>query len=305
VEQYLIQNSLWWIARTGVDGVRLDAYPYAPRSFWARWHRAIKSCFPGLRVVGEIMNDNPDVVAFFQGGHTGFDGIDTGLDMVMDFPLCRAMRGVFAGKDKMSALTDVLRQDRLYADAANLMTLYGNHDISRLATLAGGEVRRLKLANAYLLSCRGIPQLYYGDELGLEGGEDPDNRRDFPGGFAGDPRSAFDPAQRTDKEKELLAHWKQWARLRQQLPALRKGSQHHLHVDSDVYVFLRTHQSERVIVALSKAARRKSIDVVFGPELKGVHKLISPLDGSTVAIEDNRIRLTLAPWDAALWQARP
>jgi glycosidase len=305
VEQYLIQNSIWWIAKTGVDGVRLDAYPYAPRSFWARWHKAVKSCFPNLTVVGEVMDYHPDVVAFFQGGQKGFDGIDTGLDMVMDFPLCQAMRGVFAGKEKMSALAAVLRHDRLYPNPANLMTLYGNHDISRLATLAHGDVRRLKLANVFLLTCRGIPQLYYGDEIGMEGGEDPDNRRDFPGGFPGDPRSAFDSGQRTDKEKELLAHWKQWIDLRKKLPALRKGTQHHLHVDNDVYVFLRSYQSERVIVALSKAAKRRTVDVPVGPELKGAGRFVSLLDGATLAVEENKLRLTLPPWQAGIWQARP
>ncbi len=180
VARYLIQNSLWWIGISGLDGIRQDTLPYVPRRFWRDWMHAIKSEYPKLRVVGEMFDGDPALVSFFQGGRKQFDGIDSGVDSLFDFPQFYKIREVFAQNKSMRELATMLAHDYLYPDPNLLVTFLGLHDVSRFMNEPGATTDSLKLAFTYLLTSRGIPMLYYGDEIAMPGGNDPDNRRDFP-----------------------------------------------------------------------------------------------------------------------------
>jgi len=138
----------------------------------------------------------PAQTAFFIGGHTGWDGIDTQLDSVFDFSLSNTSQLVFTNKLPVRALRDQLKYDALYPSASRLTTLASNHDTVRLMSLEGATVEGALLHLAFTLSVRGTPQLYAGEEIGMEGKDDPDSRRDFPGGFPFDNRSAFTTAGR-------------------------------------------------------------------------------------------------------------
>jgi glycosidase len=219
--RYIIQNSLWWVAMTGVDGIRQDTWPYVPRRFWRDWMAALKREFPRLKVVGEVFDGNPALVAFFEGGRTKWDGIDDKVDALFDFPLHFPMRRAFGEGGHLREVAQMLSHDRLYRDPASLVTFLGLHDVSRIRNDKGATTAGLKLGFTFLLTSRGTPLIYYGDEIGMPGGGDPDNRRDFPGGWRDDPRNAFEASGRTEEEQELFAHVQRLLRLRAERPGLR------------------------------------------------------------------------------------
>jgi glycosidase len=200
VAAYFIQNSLWWVGITGVDAVRQDALPYVPRPFWSRWARALKSEFPRLTILGEMWDTNPKRVAFFQGGMARFDGLDSGVDGLFDFPLHYAIRDVFSRAAPMTRLTDVLAADNQYVDATRLVNFLGLHDHPRFLSERGATMDGMKLAFAFLLTTRGTPLIYYGDEIGMRGQADPANRQDFPGGWPDDAQNAFKSSGRSHEQ---------------------------------------------------------------------------------------------------------
>jgi glycosidase len=302
VERYLIQNSLWWAAM-GASAVRLDACPYVPRMCWAGWRRALRDELPRVTAIGEAWDKSAHVVAYFQGGRAGFDGLDTGFDSVFDFPFAFAIRDVLGRDKEMSRLPQVLAQDRLYPDPSRLVTFAGNHDLPRLAEELHQDIARIKLAHAIVLSSRGVPQLYVGDEIGMPGGKDPDCRRDFPGGFQGDKRSVFVRGQRTPPEKELLASWKDWRKARKDHEALRRGHLINLFADKEAWVFLRCTPQERVLVAVSKGLGTRTIRFNRPEELAGVRRLDQLVGDRAQARISDKLEITLSPAGAAAWLA--
>jgi len=252
--QYLIQNTLWWIASTGIDGIRQDTLPYVPRTFWHDWMRAIKREYPDFRVVGEMWDEDPALVAFFQGGRAKFDGVDSGVDALFDFPLFGAIRRVFAHNAAAEELAKVLAHDRLYTKPNLLVTFLGLHDTARFMNEKAVRVDDLKLAFTFLITTRGIPMIYYGDEIGMTGGTDPDNRRDFPGGWPEDARNAFDSAGRTPEQQAIFEHVQKLMRLRRKLEPLRRGSTLDLIADKQVYAFARVSGNVAPLVIFNLAA---------------------------------------------------
>ncbi|MEW6125419.1 MAG: alpha-amylase family glycosyl hydrolase [Acidobacteriota bacterium] len=261
--RYLIQNAAWWVSSTGVDGIRQDTFPYVGRKFWSEWNQALQTEFPDLTVVGEVFDGRPEVTSFFQGGVARFDGIDTRLHTVFDFPSYFAMRDVFIRHQPMSRLSDILNQDALYVNARVLVPFIGNHDVKRFMGEDGASFEALKNAFTFLLTMRGTPQIYYGDEIGLKGGDDPDNRRDFPGGFAGDARNAFADEGRTKKERKLLKHVRNLLRARAENAALRVGETKILSANEHSLVMMRQAGNDCAIVAFNNSNKATEIEVTL------------------------------------------
>jgi glycosidase len=203
VSRYLIQNTLWWVGTTGTDGIRMDTWQYVPNSFWRDWTTALKREFPKLIVVGEVKDGDVIHTSYFQGGHVR-DGADSGLDSLLDFPLFYSIRHAFAEGKKLDEAPKTLAKDYLYNNSDILVTLLGGHDDGRFMSEKGATLAGLKLANAFLLTTRGVPQLYYGDEIAMTGPDEPTTRADFPGGFPGDKRNAFSKQGRTSDEDSLF-----------------------------------------------------------------------------------------------------
>ncbi|HST53201.1 MAG TPA: alpha-amylase family glycosyl hydrolase [Pyrinomonadaceae bacterium] len=239
VRRYLIQNTLWWLGTVGFDAVRMDTLPHVPRPFWRDWSAAIKREYPHVNVLGELFDGDPALLSYFQKGRAGHDGVDTGIDTVYDFALHYAIRDVFARGGSVRELEQVLAHDYLYPNPDVLVPFIGVHDMERFMSEKGATVEGLKLAQTYLLTTRGTPLLYYGDELAMPGGPDPDNRRDFPGGFAGDARNAFEKSGRTPVENEVFEHLKRLIKLRSSIPALTHGSLLQLYDEEQQTVFAR------------------------------------------------------------------
>jgi glycosidase len=273
VSEYLVDNALWWVETASLDGIRLDTFPYVGRAFWHNFHATLHTVYPRLTTVGEIFNRDAEVTSYFAGGRD-HDGIDTGLDTPFDFPVFFALCDTLAHDKPMSDLDAVLRQDALYPHPERLVSFIGNHDTTRFLTDSGNSVPRLKLALGLLATLRGMPQIYSGDEIGMPGGADPDNRHDFPGGFAGDSQSAFTAAGRTRQQEDVFEWTSGMLALRASHGALKTGLEQDLFADGDTFAFVRaldmrgcasandSHSvASRMLIVVNKAATAKSIDL--------------------------------------------
>lgn len=294
VAQYFIENALWWAEETGIDGYRLDTFPYVSRQFWSKWHEALRAAFPHMTTVGEVFNRDPDITSYFVGGHKGFDGIDTGVTTVFDFPLFFALRDVLSGGASMQTIVDVLSRDRLYPHPEFLVPFLGNHDVPRLAGLPGMSEAKRKLAFSLLLTMRGIPEIYYGDEIGMTGGGDPDNRRDFPGGFPGDPRNAFVESGRTPEQQALFAHIQQLLVLRRDDAALTRGALWNIFWSKTAYAFARTSGNDRVLIVANAGAAAQKLDLLFAETpLVGATSLVSLFNAGNETVANDQVELTV------------
>jgi glycosidase len=259
---------------------------------------AIKKEHPKVTVVGELLDGDPALVSFYQGGEPRFDGIDSGVDTLFDFPLYYAIRDAFAKNGSLRDCAKVLARDHLYRDASVLVTLLGLHDVPRFMSEPGATPASLRHAFTFLLTARGTPLVYYGDEIAMAGGGDPDNRRDFPGGFPGDARSAFDAAGRTPDEQAVFARVKALLQLRRQAPALRRGATRNLHVADKTWVYARVLDgSKPAVVAFNTGDRPEALDVAAGPAgLADGARLADGLgSGLSATVEAGRLKLTVPP----------
>lgn len=260
VARYIIQNSLWWVGMSGMDGIRQDTWPYVPRRFWRDWMTALRREFPRIKVLGEVYDGNPALVSFFEGGQARFDGIDDMVDLLYDYPLHFPMRRAFGEGRQLREVAQMLSNDRLYRDPTSLVTFLDLHDVSRFMSDRGATVAGLKLAFTFMLTTRGTPLLYYGDEIGMPGGGDPDNRRDFPGGWPGDPRNAFEASGRTAEEQEVFAHLQALLKLRAGHPELRAARTENLVTGEQTMVYRRG----KLLVALNNDTAETRIRIPLG-----------------------------------------
>jgi glycosidase len=294
VKRYLIQNTLWWIGITGLDGIREDTWQYVPNEFWRDWMAAIKREYPQFRVVGEVKDGDAVHTSFFQGGRVRSDGVDSGLDSLLDFPLFYPVRHAFAEGKDVREIAQVLSKDFLYTNPDLLVTLLGGHDDGRFMSEKGATLAGLKLANTFILTTRGVPQLYYGDEIAMEGADEPTTRRDFPGGFPGDARNAFTRQGRSLAEQDLFEHVRKMARLHAELEPLRRGALVNLYVAAQQYSYARVSERSSVIVVINNDTKPATIEMDVSPaRLADGARLTDRLN----VIEDARVadgKLTLS-----------
>jgi glycosidase len=274
--QYLTQNAIWWIEQTGADGLRIDTFPYVGRPFWHSFHASLHQLYPNLTTVGEVFNGNPAITSAFAGGVTRNDlngNIDTGLTTPFDFPTFFAIRQVLLHGKPMAHMVEILQQDSLYPHPESLVPFLGNHDTRRFLGEDGATPEKLKLAFAMLLTMRGMPQIYSGDEIAMAGGEDPDNRHDFPGGFASTPGSAnqnaFIANGRTPAQNDMYDWVHTLLTLRARYPELTTGEEQVLHADDDTLVYVRGSSLSagcgaggRMLVAINKSEEAKTFALV-------------------------------------------
>jgi len=296
VEQYLIQNAIWWAETSGLDGYRVDTFPYVPRAFWAQWHQELRRIYPRLSTIGEVFHPDPTVTSFFAGGRKGWDGIDTQLTTLFDYPLYFVLRDVLLNGAPAGRIANVLRQDSLYLHADFLMPFFGNHDVARFAGVTGATPEKLKLAFGLTLTLRGIPQLYYGDELGMPGGGDPDNRRDFPGGWPEDAQNAFTREGRTREQEAIFQYVQALLRLRHEHEALRGGKLWHLASDDSSYIFLRESDEEKLVIAFHNGTIPKTVNLSLQDTPAEAAASIFTLFGEAQTdLAGQQLKLTLPP----------
>src|ERR1051325_2401797 len=306
VSRYLIQNTLWWIGVTGLDGIRMDTWQYVPNFFWRDWTAAVKREFPKFKVVGEVKDGDVVHTSFFQGGRVRFDGVDSGLDSLLDFPLFYPIRHAFAEGHALDEIPRTLARDYLYNNPDILVTLLGGHDDGRFMSEKGATIAGLKLANAFLLTTRGVPQLYYGDEIAMTGADEPTTRGDFPGGFPGDTRNAFSKAGRSREENDLFEYIRKLNRLHVELEPLKDGRLVNLYVSPQQYVYARKTTSDDVVIGINNDTKAAALEIdVTAANWPDGTKLDDRLGVvSDAQISGGKLRLKLPERSAAIFVRR-
>ncbi|HYJ89350.1 MAG TPA: alpha-amylase family glycosyl hydrolase [Pyrinomonadaceae bacterium] len=305
VSRYLIQNTLWWIGTTGLDGIRMDTWQYVPNAFWRDWNRALKREFPRFTVVGEVKDGDVVHTSFFQGGTVRFDGVDSGLDSLLDFPLFYPIRHAFAEGKALDDVPKTLAKDYLYTNPEILVTLLGGHDDGRFMSEKGATLEGLKLANTLVLTTRGVPQLYYGDEIAMTGPDEPTTRKDFPGGFPGDKRNAFTREGRSLEENDVFDHIRKLNRVRAELEPLRRGSLINLYTTGQQYAYARKTKNQVAIVVINNDKKDATIDLdVTGLGIANgtlLNDLLGPM--RSLQVRDGKVRIALPQRSAGILAA--
>ncbi len=257
---YLIQNTLWWIEYSGIDGIRMDTYVYPYKEYMARWAKETIEAYPDFNIVGESWVETVAHESFWQEDKEGEnDGYDSYLPSVTDFQIHFAVRDAFNSnfgwETGLMKLYYALSQDRLYSDPMKNVIFLDNHDIWRIFSILGENPDHLKMAYAYLMTTRGIPQVYYGTELAFPAGPsewgDGAKRAEMPGGWEGDERSVFTSAGRTDAENDMHGFVSTITNWRKTSEAIHEGKLIHYVPENNVYVYFRYTDNDRVMVIMN------------------------------------------------------
>lgn len=303
---YLKQNIIWWIEYAGLDGLRVDTYPYNDVKQAAKWISGIREEYPNLNIVGECWQHSASEIAYWQTGANNADGFDSQLPSVMDFALTDAMNAAFNENDGwnqgLRRLYFSLANDYLYPNTQNLMIFLDNHDMSRFANVIGSDIQKYKMAMAFLLTMRGFPQIYYGTEIlmtGDKGKGDGDIRKDFPGGWPGDSRTAFNAQGRTQIENEAFDYTSKLLNWRKQNPVIHTGKLVHFNPQNNCYVYFRYNTDKTVMVILNNhPSETRMIDTQrYAEVMKGFISGYDVVSGRTL---NNLSTLEISPKSAMI-----
>ncbi len=255
---YLIQNSIWWVEYANLDGIRIDTQPYPFRDFMSDWGKAILAEYPNFFMVGEAWLSNPSWVAGYQSKSPAAVNYDSHLPSVFDFPLYFRINRAFNESESwdggLQSLYDLQSEDFLYRDASVLVTFADNHDLNRIFSVLQSDTAKMKMAMAFLMTTRGIPMIYYGTEIGMEGWEHEGHghiREDFPGGWPGDSLNAFSKEGRNRVQQAIFSFTQNLIKLRNENKALQSGKLLHFLPQDNVYVYFRYTEKERIMVLLN------------------------------------------------------
>jgi neopullulanase len=273
---YLIQNSIWWIEYAGLEGIRQDTWPYPDKNMMAVWTEKVLEEYPHFNIVGEEWSLNPAIVSYWQKGKNNIDGYECYLPSLMDFPLQDAVsRGLREDEDWGSGLVtmyEMLANDFLYADPWNLVIFPDNHDMSRMYEQLDENENLLKMALAWFLTMRGIPQFYYGTEVLMThpGDHHGDIRAEFPGGWADHKVNALTGEGLTDVQKEMQQYLATIQKWRKNKPVIHHGKLMHFVPENGIYTYFRYNEDEAVMVVLNKNREERLLSTErFGEIMKG------------------------------------
>ena len=274
VMKYLIQNSVWWIEYSKIDGIRMDTYPYADMAGMARWNDAVMKEYPNFNIVGESWFANEASIAYMQSGNK-LNPMDTRLKTVMDFPTMLTATSAFNGDTQqygkgLNEIYNRLSLDYLYADPHKVLTFLDNHDTDRFLLEMPADLGAWKQGVAFLLTTRGIPQIYYGTELLMHGNKkrsDGDIRLDVPGGFPGDSRNEFTAAGRSEMQNEAFEFISRLAGWRRGNDVIARGALKHFMPENGMYVYERSLDGKCVIVIMNGTDRTLDVDMSIYREI--------------------------------------
>jgi glycosidase len=245
VQNYLTQNHIWWIEYAGIDGLRLDTYPYNDAAYMADWAQKLQAEFPNLSIFGETLVNSVASEAFFTGGNVVNRGLDTHLpgitDAVVKDAIYEALNGKIGWTDGVNRLYATLAQDFLYKDPTKNLVFLDNHDMSRFYSMVNEDFNKYKTGMEILLTMRGIPEIYYGTEILMKNYSNPDGlvRSDFPGGWKGDKENKFVASGRTEKENAAFNFLSKLANYRKSSAALTTGKLMQFIPQDGIYVYFR------------------------------------------------------------------
>lgn len=256
---YLIQNSIWWIEYAGLAGIRMDTYPYPDKHFMADWNRRLFEEYPRLNIVGEEWSPNPAIISYWQKGQVNRDGYKPDLPSLMDFPLQIALRESLMEEETwekgLNKLYEALANDFLYPDPFNLVIFPDNHDMSRFFVQVNENIELYKLGITFLLTTRGIPQIYYGSEVLMTHTQKDGHgniRKEFPGGWKDHKANAFTGKGLTKEQAEMQIYFRKLLNWRKISPQIHTGNLIHFAPVDGVYVYFRYLNEKMTMVILNK-----------------------------------------------------
>ena len=309
VLNYFKQWAIWWIEWSGLDGFRVDTYPYNEREPMAQWCKAVMNEYPNFNIVGEVWTASIPQLAYWQGGNDNKDGFDSNLKSVMDFPLHDALRAGlnddWGGWDQgMVRVYDVLSHDFVYHDLSNMMIFAGNHDTDRLGDVLRKNPERVKIALAMMATMRGFPQIFAGDELMFtscdlsmgHGGL----RVDFPGGWPGDKMNLFTDEGRRAADKntdgltvpkgqaadlyDYVSHLFQWRKTKD---VIHNGKTMHFITRDNTYGYFRYDDDDVVFVYVNNSNEPKNIPWSYYSEIsEGLTGGVNVVTGEPCEVSD-------------------
>ena len=271
VLNYMIQNAIWWIEYAGLDGLRVDTYSYNDKQGIAKWTEAITNEYPNFNIAGEVWMHNQAEIAYWQKDSKigAIQNFNSHLPTVMDFTLYDEIPSVFDVKNSwnegMIEVYNNFTKDFLYPDINNIFVFAGNHDTNRINEIYQSDIDKYKLVMTLILTIRGIPQIYYGDEIGMLGNKvkegDGDIRRDFPGGWEDDPQNAFTENGRTEFQKNYHNFTKTLLNWRKNKEAIHIGKTLQFVPENNVYVYFRYTDNESVMVIINNNTETQALDL--------------------------------------------
>ena len=292
--KYFQQWAIWWIEYADLDGLRVDTYPYIEKIPGSKWLQAIREEYPNMNIVGECWTRPAPAVAYWQSGVKNFDGFDSNLPTVMDFPTEEAIRQALENDGNywgggLTKVYDALTMDYMYADVNKLFTFLGNHDMSRIRdAVKDRDIRRVKLAYVLLATMRGIPQVLYGDEYAMISAnkEDPNNHSYL--------RAPLPLGEEVNKEmKEMYDFQSRLFQWRKKEPVLHFGKTMHFLSRNNTYAFFRYDDKEAVFVFANAADEARNIPVETYQEILGQYNPegYDPLTGNIINLSRNDIKV--------------
>lgn len=259
VAKYLIQNSIWWIEYTGINGIRQDTYPYADYDMMVDWCEAVDREYPGYNIVGEAWLNNIIGTAFWQQDSKVNNVGNTKLKTVMDFKLMGLSHSAFSEETGswnggLHSIYESLSYDYIYPDIYHVLRFLDNHDTDRFLKEMPTDLLTYKQAISFLLTIPGIPQLYYGTELLMHGNKskyDGDIRLDVPGGWAEDKENHFTREGRSDLQNEAFDFLQKLLKWRKGNDIIANGKMKHYVVNNGVYLYERYLNNKKVVVVMN------------------------------------------------------
>ena len=267
VLNYLKQNAIWWIEYADLDGFRVDTYSYNDKEGISKWTKAITDEYPHFNIVGEVWMHNQAQMAYWQKDSKigAIESYNSNLPSVMDFTLHDAIGNVFnqdnASWDRgMIQVYDNFTNDFLYPNPDNLLVFVENHDTGRFNEIYKNDFKKYQMAMTLIATIRGIPQLYYGSEIGMNGDKgkgDADIRRDFPGGWKADSNNAFSKQGRTAEQQKFFDFSSKLFTWRKSKDLIHSGKTTHYIPENNVYVYFRYNEKETVMVVINNNSEKQ------------------------------------------------
>ena len=298
VLKYLTQNAIWWIEYAELGGFRVDTYPYNDKEAMAKWAKAITDEYPKFNIVGETwLYTAGQISAWQKNSKTGeAAGYNSNLPSVMDFMLFSEMPKAFKEKQDWNKgiikLYDSFSNDFLYPDINNVLVFFENHDTERWNEIFNADPNAYKMGLALISTVRGIPQIYYGSEIGMRGdkekGGDADIRRDFPGGWKSDKQNAFNPSTQTAEQKEFFQFTQKLLNWRKGKEVIHTGKTKNFVPKDDVFTYFRYNDKESVMVVINNSKKEEVLDLKYFEEsLKGFSKGREIISGKELMLQNN------------------
>ena len=297
--KYFQQWAIWWTEYSGQDGLRVDTYPYNEKVPMSKWCEAVMNEYPNLNIVGECWDSNFDQLAYWQGGNANADGFDSHLPSVMDFPLQEAINAALAENNPgwgqgMYRVYHALAHDATYHDLSKMMIFLSNHDHYRIADAWRQDPDKMKIGYTLLATVRGIPQIFYGDEMMFATGKDYKSdgelRMDFPGGWEGDDPDLFSEEGRTGVEAELHDYVKTLFQWRKGKDVIHNGKTKHFMTRDNTYAYFRYNDTDKVFVYLNNSPEEKTIPWSHYAEIaSGLGEGTNVITGEKVTVTDSTV----------------